>query len=684
MTNLNLFNTEDRIKTLREEINRHNFLYYVEDNPQISDKDYDLLFKELKELEQSYPQYVTPDSPTQRVGAVASEKFEQVKHNFRMYSLDNSNSEDELFDWYERVKKVFPDETDIELVCELKIDGLAISLTYENGYFTRGATRGDGITGEDITNNLKTIKAVPLKLFETQVPAMLEVRGEVYMPKASFEKLNEKRTDSGEALFANPRNAGAGSVRQLDPAVTSERDLSMFTYAGIIEDEKKFNVSTHAETLEFLKKLGFKINNNYKICKNIQEVVDYCKEWEVKRFTLGYATDGIVIKVNSFAKQRELGYTSRAPRWATAFKFPPEEALTTINGIEINVGRTGAITPVALLEPVQLAGSTVARASLHNADEIERLDVRIGDKVMVKKAAEIIPKVIKVDLSQRPESAQKFIYPDTCPSCGAPIVKREGEVNNYCSNDINCPAQITGKLEYWVSKEAMDIDGMGESITKQLVERKFVEDPADLYNLSQQDFLQLEKIAEKSALNLYNAVQQSINPPLGRFINALGIRFVGKETAELIAQHFGTFEKIKTATFEELEAVDGIGGKIAESVVEFFQNPKTEKFLNKLHLYGVNPQEADISSSNGPLKDKTFVLTGTLQGLTRDEASEKIKKLGGKISSTVSKKTDYVVCGENPGSKYDKAQKLGVIILNENQFLDLIIKVGVIANDQRE
>ncbi|MFA6990092.1 MAG: NAD-dependent DNA ligase LigA [Candidatus Gastranaerophilaceae bacterium] len=674
MSNLNLFNVEDRIKTLRDEINRHNYLYYVEDNPQISDKEYDTLFNELKELEQAYPQYITPDSPTQRVGAVVSEKFEQIKHRFRMYSLDNSNSEEELLDWYERIKKVFSDETDIELVCELKIDGLAIALSYENGYFIKGATRGDGLTGEDITNNLKAIKSIPLKLFakETPVPSLLEVRGEVYMPKASFEKLNEKRIANKEPLFANPRNAGAGSVRQLDPRITSERDLSMFSYAGIIEDEKTFNISTHSESLEFLKKLGFKINNNYKICKNIQEVIDYCKEWDIKRFALGYATDGIVIKVNSFNKQRELGYTSRAPRWATAFKFPPEEVLTTINGIEINTGRTGAITPVALLEPVQLAGSTVSRASLHNADEIERLDVRIGDKVLVKKAAEIIPKVIKVDISQRPEFSQKFVYPTNCPSCDAPIVKKEGEVNNYCSNDINCPAQIKGKLEYWVSKEAMDIDGMGESITKQLVEKKFVENPADLYNLSQQDFLQLEKIAEKSALNLYNSVQQSKNRPLGKFINALGIRFVGKETAEIIAQSFGSFEKFKNASFEELEAIDGIGGKIAESIIEFFHNPKTEKFLKKLQLYGVNPQVADISFTEGPLKDKTFVLTGTLQKLTRDEASEKIKKLGGKVSNSVSKKTNYVVCGENPGSKYNKAQKLGVIILNENQFLDII------------
>jgi DNA ligase (NAD+) len=674
MSNLNLFDIDNRINTLRDKINKHNYLYYVEDNPQISDKEYDDLFRDLKDLEQSYPQYITPDSPTQRVGSAPSEKFEQVKHNFRMYSLDNSNSEEELLAWYERVAKYFTDETDIEFVCELKIDGLAMALTYENGCFIKGVTRGDGTTGEDITKNLKTIKSIPLKLFdkEVAVPSFMEVRGEVYMPKASFEKLNERRIADGEALFANPRNAGSGSVRQLDPKVTAERDLSMFVYTGIIQDTRKFDVSTHSETLEFLKKLGFKVNPNYKVCKNIQEVIDYCKEWELKRFELGYATDGIVIKVNSFNKQSELGYTSRAPRWATAFKFPPEEVITTIKGIEINVGKTGAITPVALLEPVLLAGSTVARASLHNADEIERLDIRIGDKVLVKKAAEIIPKVIRVDISQRTEDLQKFVYPEVCPSCASPVVKREGEVNSYCSNEISCPAQIQGKLEYWVSKEAMDIDGLGESIAKQLVEKKFIEDTADLYNLQPQTLLQLEKIAEKSAFNLYSSIQNSRNRPLARFINALGIRFVGRETSELIAQRLGSFENFKKATFEELETVDGIGSKIAGSIIEFFNNPRTELFLKKLETYGVIPQEVEISTVEGPLKNKTFVITGTLLTMARDEAFDKIRNLGGKISSSVSKKTDYVVCGESPGSKYDKAQKLGVIILDEEQFLALI------------
>lgn len=676
--NLNLFdvdelNTKNRIDTLKKELNYHAHKYYVDDTPEITDAEYDKLYKELELLEQSNPKYVTPDSPTQRVGAVASEKFEQVEHKYRMYSLDNSNNQEELMEWYKRIRKEFPKEGDIELVCELKIDGLAMSLTYQDGIFIRGATRGNGLVGEDISNNLRTIKSIPLKLFriDGKVPNQLEVRGEVYMPKTSFEKLNKKRRQLEEQEFANPRNAGSGSVRQLDPKVTASRDLALFAYSAIPEGYTPYP-QTHSDVISLLKDLGFKVNPTSKVCQNIQEVIDYCKEWEDKRFTLDYATDGVVIKVNDISKQHELGHTARAPKWATAYKFPPEEVPTKLLDIEINVGRTGAITPVAILQPVQLAGTTVQRASLHNADEIARLDVRIGDVVVVKKAAEIIPKVVSVDIAKREEGLQPFTYPSTCPACGAEVEKREGEVNHYCTNEINCPAQVKGRLEYWVSREAMDIDGVGESVISQMVDLELIKDVSDLYALAQQDFMQLDKVAEKSAFNMYNAVQQSKNKPLSKFLNALGIRFVGKETAELLAQNFDSIKTLKEATIEQLEAVDGVGDKIALSIYEYFKNPNSIELLEKLEKYGVNPQAPKTVSGEGPLKDKTFVLTGTLNKMGRNEAGDLIKELGGKVTGSVSKKTSYVVAGDNPGSKYDKALKLGVIILTEVEFFDLI------------
>ena len=655
--------SEDRIHLLRENLNRYAYNYYVLDNPLISDFEYDNMYKELEELEKQNPEFITPDSPTQRVGGIST-GFEEVKHKYRLYSLDNTYNYEELSKWYEKITKEFGNN--VELVCELKIDGLAIALTYKDGYFINGATRGNGIVGEDITQNLKTIKAIPLKLFED---ADVEVRGEIYMPKTSFEKLNEQNLRNGEKPFANPRNAAAGSLRQLDSSITAKRDLSMFTYTPIIERALK-QPKSHWEGIEYVKELGFKVNPNIRLVKNIDGAIEYCKEWETKRFDLDYATDGVVIKVNRFDYQSELGYTSRAPKWATAFKFPPEEISTILEGVELGIGKTGAVTPVAILTPVNLAGSVVSRASLHNFDEIKRLDVRIGDRVLIKKAAEIIPKVIKVVDSPGHESLSPYVVRKNCPSCGSPLQEVEGEVNLYCLNP-NCPAVLKAKLEYWVSKEAMDIDSVGPSVISKLYDLELVKEPLDFYKLTINDFLKLDLVKEKSATNMYNAIQESKEKPLARFITALSIRHVGKETAELLTGEFPTIEDFKNASLENLAKIDGIGDKIAKNVYEYFHNEHNIKLLEEFEKLGFLFKNTSVQKTN-ELEGKTFVLTGTLQSMTRDEASDKIKMMGGKTSSSVSKKTSFVIAGENAGSKLDKAQDLGVIILNEEEFLKMI------------
>ncbi len=654
---------ENEIKKLRDELNKYSYNYYVLDNPLVSDFEYDTLFKKLQELESLHPDLITPDSPTQRVGGLST-KFEEHKHKYRLYSLDNTYNEDELRKWYERVQKECPGE--VELVCELKIDGLAIALTYQNGLFTTGVTRGDGIVGENITQNLKTVKAVPLRLFKN---ADVEVRGEIYMPKTSFEKLNAECLENGEKTFANPRNAAAGSLRQLDSTITAKRDLSMFTYTAIIE-KSDYIPKTHWDSLQYIKELGFKTNPNIKLVKNIEGAIEFCEEWKTKRFDLNYATDGVVIKVNRFDFQNELGFTSRAPKWATAFKFPPEEISTKLLDIEIGVGKTGAVTPVAVLEPVNLAGSVVSRASLHNFDEIERLDIRIGDRVLIKKAAEIIPKVIKVVDSNEHSTLPVYIPPKTCPQCGSKLEFREGEVNLYCNND-NCPSIIKAKLEYFVSKEAMDIDFIGPSVISQLYNLNLVKSPVDFYKLKMDDFMKLELVKEKSASNMFTAIQESKTRPFSRFLTALSIRHVGKETAELIVNEFPTIEGLKAASLEALSNIEGIGGKIAQSVYDYFHNPANLDMIDEFISLGFEFNH-NLTEKTDELAGKTFVLTGTLETMTRDEAGEKIKLKGGKTSSSVSKNTSYVVAGANPGSKLDKAEKLGVIILNEDEFLKLI------------
>ena len=653
----------ERINFLKDEINKSNYKYYVEENPYLSDFEYDKMFAELKELEEKYPLLKTPDSPTQRVGSV-SEKFFPHTHKYRLYSLDNTYNEDELKKWYDRVTKECGDN--IDLVCELKIDGLAIALTYENGIFIRGVTRGDGVTGEDITPNLKTIKAIPLKLFE---PVDVEVRGEIYMPKTSFEKLNEENLAKGEKVFANPRNAASGSIRQLDSTITAKRDLSIFVYSSVFE--KVPNAPrTHYEGMMYLKKLGFKINPNIRLCKNIDEAINYCNEWDTKRKDLNYATDGVVIKVNSLSCQDDLGFTSRAPKWATAFKFPPEEVTTKLLDIELNIGKSGAVTPVAILEPVLLAGSCVQRASLHNFDEIKRLDVRIGDTVLIKKAAEIIPKVIKVMETPEHDKLQVYIPPTNCPACGSLLTAKPGEVNLYCESK-NCSQQITAKIEFWVSKDAMDIEFIGPAIIQQLYDNRFISNAVDLYRLTMQDFLQLDGVKEKSAYNMYTSIQDSKTRPLNRILTAFAIRYIGKESAEILAERFASLDEIQNADIMTLCEIDGIGDKMAESIYEFFHDEHNIHMLNELKNLGVNPSSKALPKSD-KLKGMTFVLTGTLNNMTRDEASDIIKKLGGKTSSSVSKKTTYVIAGENPGSKLDKAQNLGVIILTEEEFLEMI------------
>lgn len=655
---------KERIKELKDIIAENNEAYYVFDSPKITDFEYDELYRELKRLEEEFPDLKTQDSPTQKVGGNVVQGFKEHTHKYRLYSLDNSNNYGDLRKWYERVKKEYPNENDLELVVELKIDGLSCALSYENGELIIGATRGNGIIGENITQNIKEIKTIPQKLTK---PVNLEVRGEVYMPVTSFERLNEENIEKGVKEFANPRNAAAGSLRQLDSKITAQRDLHFFAYTAISDDKTLFK--THYEGMKLLEELGFETNPNYVLVKGINPVIEKCEYWAEERFNLNYATDGMVIKINDLAKQNELGYTSRAPKWATAFKFPPEEVWTKLEDIELSVGKTGAVTPIANLTPVQLAGTTVKRASLHNFDEIKRLEINIGNEVLIKKAAEIIPKVIR---KREGEDFGVYSAPEKCPVCGASLIKPEGEVALYCPNTLGCSAQIKGKIEYWASKEAMDIDGIGESIVEKLYDKGLIKDFADLYKLTIDDFMTIDLIKEKSADNLYSAIQASKNPSMTKFLTALSIKFIGKETADLIANEFPTLESIMNASYDELIQIDGIGEKASQSIIDYFKDENNRIILNKLQEYGVNPKGSAFEKTSNTFEGKTFVITGTLS-MPRTVFEERIKKAGGKVSGSVSKKTSYVLAGENPGSKFDKASSLGVIILTERDF-NLLLK----------
>ncbi|MCD7739874.1 MAG: NAD-dependent DNA ligase LigA [Candidatus Gastranaerophilales bacterium] len=657
---MNYTETKLRAEELRNLIKSNNEAYYIYDAPVITDYEYDELFRELKKIEEEYPELVTKESPTQKVGGSIARGFKEIRHQYRLYSLDNSNNYEDLKKWYERVQKEYIKEEDLELVSELKIDGLSCALSYKNGILTLGATRGNGISGENITDNIKEIKSIPQKL---KMPLNIDIRGEVYMPVSSFEKLNKENIEKGIKEFANPRNAAAGSLRQLDAKITGKRDLHFFAYTAIIRGENNL-FKTHEQSLKLLGELGFEVNPNYKLSKGINEVIKQCGYWEKERYNLDYATDGMVIKVNDISKQNELGYTARAPKWATAFKFPPEEVWTKLNDIELSVGKTGAITPVAILQPVQLAGTTVKRASLHNFDEIERLQINIGNEVLIKKAAEIIPKVIR-----KKENEDYGIYkaPEKCPDCQSLLIKPEGEVTLYCPNSLKCPSQIKGRIEFWASKEAMDIDGIGSSVVEKLYEKNLINDFADLYKLTIDDFMSIDLIKEKSADNLYNAVQNSKTPSMTKFLTALSIKLIGKETADIIAKEFSSLDDIKNAAVDELVKIDGIGEKAAKSIVDFFNDENNKQILEKLDRYNVKPQAGSFEKISNIFEGKTFVITGTLSQ-PRNIFEEKIKKLGGKTSSSVSKKTSYVLAGENPGSKFDKASSLGVIILTEMDF----------------
>lgn len=648
-----------RIEFLTKEIKKHNEAYYNQDAPTITDAEYDKLFKELKDLEIKYPLFAKPDSPTKKVGGVASNKFKEIEHKPRLYSLDNSNGDEELLEWMNRVSK---ETKNTQTVCELKIDGLAVALSYKNGNLTIGATRGNGIIGEDITENIKQVNGIPHKL---PIPINLEVRGEVYMEISAFEKLNEENAQLGQKIFANPRNAAAGSLRQLDTNITAKRNLSFFAYTVFFD--KNQQPKTHYECIQKLKELGFNTNPNIKITNTYEEMTTYIHNWENKRYNLDYATDGIVIKINDIKAQEEIGFTSRAPKWATAYKFPPEEVWTEILDIEINLGKTGAVTPVAIMKPVSLGGSIVKRASLHNFDEIKKLGVNIGSKVLIKKAAEIIPKVIKTETP----ASRTFPMPKTCPSCGSDLVKPLDEVALYCPNSFDCDAQKLARLEYWCSKEAMDIDGLGGTILEKLMNLNLINKPDDIYKLTYDDLLNVELIKDKSATNLINAIEKSKTRPLAKFINALSIKFVGKETAEILAENVNNIDELIALNEIELSEINGIGTKIANSIVNFFNNKNNIKIIENLKALGVNPTSSKKEKLSNNLDGMTFVLTGTLNR-PRIEVEDLIKSHGGKISSSVSKKTNFVLAGEAPGSKFDKAQTLGIKILTEQEFYELI------------
>lgn len=664
------FEVEQRIKQLREELERHNYLYYVLDAPEISDAEYDGLFRELQRLESEHPELVTPDSPTQRVGAAPAPAFRSVRHRTPMYSLDNAFGHEEFLDFDRRVKRALglaPD-TELEYVCELKIDGLAISLTYIDGMLVTGATRGNGIEGEDITNNIKTIRAVPLRMRPGHdYSGVIEVRGEVYLSREEFDRINAEREERDEPPFANPRNAAAGSVRQLDPRVTASRKLSIFCYA--LGETGDLTFDTHCDILYFLRDAGFPVNRNFELVRGAKAVLAFCDRWETERHKLPYDTDGVVVKVNSLDAQQALGFVSRSPRWAIAYKYAPEQAETVIRDIIVQVGRTGALTPVAVMDPVPLAGSVVARATLHNEDEIRRKDIRIGDRVIIQKAGEVIPEVVRVITEARDGDEREFIMPTHCPVCGSEVVKPEGEAVARCSG-IACPAQLKQRIRHFVSRGALDIQGIGPALVDQLVETGLVRDPADLYALTPEQLEGLERMGKKSAENVVRAIQAAKEPSLGRLIFGFGIRYVGETVAELLAAHFGSLEELAKASLEDLLRIPGIGPQIANSVFIFFRQEQTHVLLEKLRDAGVRPQTA-LPAGEGPLSGKTFVFTGTLS-IPREEAEAKVKALGGKASSSVSKNTDYVVIGEKAGSKADKARQLHVRILTEEEFNELL------------
>jgi DNA ligase (NAD+) len=662
---------EKEIEKLRNDIRYHEYRYYVLDNPEISDFEFDKLMRRLQELEARNPELVTPDSPTQRVGGQPAEEFPKVQHSVPMLSLDNTYSVDELKDFDRRVREL-SGRSKVEYVGELKLDGLSMALTYEDGVLTHGVARGDGVEGEDVTANVKTIRSVPLRIDPKRSevignPRRFEARGEVIMPRKAFEQTNAQREAAGEARFANPRNAAAGSMRQLDSRIVAQRKLDMFLYYLLVDNREPLR--EHWQNLEALVKMGFKVNPNRRLCKSFEELMDYIQEWESKRDGLEYEIDGIVVKVNDIRLWEELGTTAKSPRWAIAYKYAARQATTRVMDIRAQVGRTGTLTPVADLEPVDVGGVTVSHATLHNMDEIARLGVKIGDAVLIQRAGEVIPQVVKV-VKQAPEG-REFSMPKQCPVCGGDVHRAEGEVAYRCVNSA-CPARLKESLLYFAGRRAMNIDGLGEALVDQLVDKGLVRDVADLYALTHEQVANLERMGDKSAGNLREEIDNSKKASLARLIFALGIRFVGERTGQLLADHFASLDKLAKATEEELLEVEEVGPRVAESILEFFRAPQNLKVIEKLRKAGLQFESAKVHKPEGNLAGKQFVLTGTLPRYSRDEAKKMIEEAGGRVTGSVSKKTDYVVVGADPGSKLDKARSLGVKTIEEGELLKLL------------
>jgi DNA ligase (NAD+) len=659
-----------RVEELRKLINYHNYRYYVLDSPEISDAEYDELMQELKKLEAEYPALITPDSPTQRVGAAPVEAFGVVEHPLPLLSLANAFSNEELLAWYKRVLNLVGRQ-DFDFASEIKMDGLAVALTYVDGRLVTGATRGDGYRGEDVTQNLRTIRSIPLSV-PKDAPPRFEVRGEVYLSKAGFKKLNEERAREGLPLFANPRNAGAGSVRQLDPRITAQRPLDIYVYALGYAEGKKVP-ETHWDRMEYLRSLGFKVNPHNKLCKTIKEAEEYYQKWVEERERLPYETDGVVVKVNSIELQDRLGFVGHEPRWAIAYKFPAVQGTTILKDIGINVGRTGSLNPYAILEPVRVGGVVIKQAALHNEEDIRRKDIRIGDTVIVQRAGEVIPEIVGPILSKRTGKERIFSMPSHCPVCGAEVIKPEGEAMHRCTNAA-CPSQALERLKHFVIRGAMDIGGVGEKLCTVLFQAGLVKDVADFYYLTREQLLGLERMADKSVTNVLNSIEKSKDRPLARVIFALGILHIGEETAELLASNFSSIDELAAATEEKLLSIPSIGPKIAESIVAFFRQKENRRIIEKLRKAGVSlaKKEVLVEARELPLAGQEFVVTGRLEAFARSEAESRIKELGGAVGSSVTKKTTYLVVGADPGSKLDKARSLGTKLLTEEEFLKLI------------
>ena len=661
---------KDKIKALREALEQHNYNYYVLSAPTISDREFDEMMKELQVLEEAHPEYADPHSPTQRVGSDLSKEFEQVVHKYPMLSLGNTYSEDEVKDFYERIARDLNEP--FEIVAELKYDGTSISLTYEDGRLVRAVTRGDGTRGDDVTANVKTIRSVPLKLMGDRYPATFEIRGEILLPWAEFDRLNKEREEQEEPLFANPRNAASGTLKQQNPAVVAARKLDAYFYYLLGEE---LPAETHFDNLEAARSWGFKIPNVIRVCNSLEDKYDYIAYWDVERKNLPVATDGIVLKVNSLRQQRNLGFTAKSPRWAIAYKFQAERAVTRLNSVSFQVGRTGAVTPVANLEPVLLAGTTVKRASLHNADIIEGLDLHLGDKVFVEKGGEIIPKIVGVDVEARGLLVgDKVRFIRSCPECGTPLMRPEGEAAHYCPNEAGCPPQIKGKIEHFVTRRAMNIN-MGPETVEDLYEAGYIKDTADLYTLEIADLLRLERWADKSARNLMASLEESKQVPFERVLYGLGIRFVGETVAKRLVSAFHSMEQLEQASFEDLTAVDEIGERIARSIIAYFADERNRTLVNRLMEYGLQMSvpEEKLANRSEKLKGLSIVISGTFAKHSRDEYKAMIEQHGGKNSGSVSGKTDYILAGDNMGpAKLEKAAKLGVKIINEDEFLNMI------------